>query len=56
MAALKKPTQKQIDAFFQGMEHAARVASQTSRGCKEALKIRREAITLQLLNERKIVQ
>lgn len=46
------PDQKQIDAFLQGMEYAAKQITNTKRGCQEALKIRREARTLQLLNER----
>lgn len=49
----KIPSQKEIRAFMQGMEHAARIALQTERGATGALAIRREAITLDLLNERK---
>lgn len=48
-----KPSQKEISAFLQGMEWAAQQITETPRGCQEALKIRREARTLQLLNERK---
>lgn len=49
----RKPSKKEINRFLEGMEYAAKIASETSRGCQEALKIRREARTLQLLNERK---
>lgn len=49
----RKPSEKEIQAFLQGMEHAARQISKTPRGYQEAMKIRREARTLTLLNERK---
>ena len=39
---------KEIQAFLQGMEYATRQLSDTKQGRKEALKIRRE---LQLLNK-----
>lgn len=48
---MKKPSQKEINSFLAGMEHAAKQVSETSRGYQEALKIRRERRTLQLLNE-----
>jgi hypothetical protein len=50
---MKAPSQKEILAFMQGMEHAARIAFQTGSGATGALAIRREAVTLNLLNERK---
>lgn len=53
MITNRKPSQKEIRAFMQGMEHAARIAMQTQRGATGALAIRREAVTLNLLNERK---
>lgn len=50
----KKPSQKEIKAFLQGMEYAARQVSETKRGYQEALKIRREAMTLTMINQRKV--
>lgn len=49
---MRKPTQSEIRAFFEGMEYAARINAETPRGCQEALKVRREARTLQMLNEK----
>lgn len=47
-----KPSKKEIEAFLAGMEHAAKQVSETSRGYQEALKIRREAMELELHKER----
>lgn len=49
---MKKPSKKEINAFLKGMEHAAKMVSGTTRGHQEALKIRREAMALELMSER----
>ncbi len=50
---MKTPSKKEIKSFLDGMEYAAQQISKTSRGYQEALKIRREMQTLNLMNERK---
>lgn len=47
-------SKEQIEAFLHGMDVAAKINAQTPRGCQEALKVRREARTLQLLNEERL--